>query len=143
MDANRSMCREAGAADRGRRTLLKSTQGLAAAGALGSIAWIMPEPASAAALIRAKRDAMTPDQVGNLTALLDKIKPSVSATGFSSERSGRNDAFVDAVAATNVRHTIDELRRRSEVLAGLEKDGKVTMVGAMYHLNNGKADFFA
>jgi len=103
----------------------------------------MPEPASAAALIRAKRDAMTPDQVGNLTALLDKIKPSVSATGFSSERSGRNDAFVDAVAATNVRHTIDELRRRSEVLAGLEKDGKVTMVGAMYHLNNGKADFFA
>lgn len=81
-------------------------------------------------------------KLGNLTGLLDKIKPSVDATQFSGERSSKNDAFVDAVAATNVKHTIDDIRRRSDVLAGLEKDGKIKMVGAMYHLADGKVEFY-
>jgi len=75
--------------------------------------------------------------------LLEKIKPAVEATKFDGERSSKNDAFVDAVAATNVRHTIDEIRRRSDVLAGLEKDGKIKIVGSMYQLVGGKVDFYA
>jgi len=82
-------------------------------------------------------------KLGNLTGLLDKIKPAVEATKFDGERSSKNNAFVDAVAATNVRHTIEEIRHRSDVLAGLEKDGKIKIVGSMYHLSGGVAEFYA
>jgi carbonic anhydrase len=82
-------------------------------------------------------------KLGNLTGLLDKIKPAVEATQYAGERSSKNDAFVDAVAKTNVRLTIDAIRRRSEVLAGLEKDGKIKVAGSMYHLVGGRVEFFA
>ena len=82
-------------------------------------------------------------KLGNLTGLLDKIKPAVDATSFNGERSSKNDAFVDAVAATNVRHTVEAIRHRSEVLAGLEKDGKIKIVGSMYHLVGGKVEFYS
>jgi len=236
----------------GRRAMIKSTLGLAALGAMGIAPLLLPGLAEAAALTKAQRDAMTPDQViamlkqgnerfragkfdthdylaqkrasaagqypaavilscidsrapaeiicdagigdtfnarvagnianddllgsmefacavagaklvlvmghtacgaikgaidgaklGNLTGLLEKIKPAVEATKFDGERSSKNDAFVDAVAATNVHHTIDEIRRRSDVLAGLEKDGKIKIVGSMYQLVGGKVDFYA
>jgi carbonic anhydrase len=81
-------------------------------------------------------------KLGNLTGLLDKIKPAVTATQFSGERTSKNDAFVDAVAATNVRQTVQDIRRRSEVLAGMEKDGKIKIVGSMYHLAGGKVEFY-
>ena len=80
-------------------------------------------------------------RLGNLTGLLDKIKPSVAATPFDGARTAKNDAFVDAVAKTNVQQTIADIRRHSKVLAGLEKDGKITIAGAMYNLVGGKVDF--
>ena len=39
-------------------------------------------------------------QLGNLTALLAKIRPAVEATHYTGERSAKNYAFVDAVART-------------------------------------------
>ncbi|MBV8156515.1 MAG: carbonic anhydrase, partial [Dyella sp.] len=89
------------------------------------------------------KGAIDSAKLGNLTGLLEKIKPAVEATKFDGERSSKNDAFVNAVAATNVRHTIDEIRRRSDVLAGLEKDGKIKIVGSMYQLVGGKVEFFS
>ena len=80
-------------------------------------------------------------KLGNLTGLLEKIKPAVAATQYDGERSSKNDAFVDAVAKTNVRQTIDEIRQRSDVLVGLETDGKIKIVGAMYNLVGGLVEF--
>ena len=80
-------------------------------------------------------------KLGNLTGLLDKIKPSIQATQYAGERSSKNDAFVDEVAKTNVRLTLDAIRRRSEVLARLEKDGKIKLAGSMYHLMGGRVEF--
>jgi carbonic anhydrase len=59
-------------------------------------------------------------ELGHLTALLGKIKPAISATTFTGERTAKNPDFVDAVAATNVRRTVDVIRqrRRVEVLGG-------------------------
>ena len=79
-------------------------------------------------------------ELGHLTALLDKIKPAVAATTFSGVRTSKNDVFVDAVAATNVRRTVDEIRARSSVLSGLEKDGKIKIVASMYHLVGGRVE---
>lgn len=81
-------------------------------------------------------------QLGNLTGLLSKIKPAVSATRYEGERTSKNAEFVDEVAKTNVRLTIDEIHRRSAVLAALEKDGKIKTVGSMYRLVGGQVDFF-
>jgi carbonic anhydrase len=81
-------------------------------------------------------------ELGHLTELLHKIKPAVPATTYGGERSSRNGAFVDEVAATNVRRTVAEIRARSSVLAGLEKDGKIAIVGSMYHLQGGRVEFF-
>jgi carbonic anhydrase len=81
-------------------------------------------------------------QLGNLTGLLNKIKPAVNATHYEGERAGKNGEFVDAVAKTNVQLTIGAIRERSAVLAGLEKDGKIKIVGSMYRLAGGRVDFF-
>jgi carbonic anhydrase len=80
-------------------------------------------------------------ELGRLTGLLDKIKPAISATTYSGERSSKNDGFVDAVAKTNVQQTINEIRKGSDVLSSLEKEGKLKIVGSMYHLNGGKVEF--
>ncbi|CAB3787009.1 carbonic anhydrase family protein [Paraburkholderia fynbosensis] len=80
-------------------------------------------------------------QLGNLTGLLAKIKPAIDATQYEGKRTGSNIEFVDKVARANVQNTIDDLRKRSEILASMERDGKIKMVGAMYHLNNGKVEF--
>ena len=82
-------------------------------------------------------------ELGHLTALLNQIKPAIPATVFTGERTSKNDLFVDAVAATNVRRTADALRARSNVLAGLEKDGKIKIVPSMYHLVGGRVEFLA
>ena len=80
-------------------------------------------------------------ELGHLTGLLNKIKPAVAATAYAGERSGKNATFVDAVAKTNVLQTVGEIRERSSVLSSLEKDGKIKIVGSMYHLVGGKVEF--
>ena len=82
-------------------------------------------------------------QLGNLSGLLNKIRPAVDVTRFDGERTAKNDAFVDEVAKSNVRLTVSAIRQRSDVLAGLEKEGKIKIVGSMYHLVGGRVEFFA
>jgi carbonic anhydrase len=82
-------------------------------------------------------------QLGHLTGLLDKIKPAVPATKYEGDRTSKNDAFVDAVAKTNVMRTVEQIRRQSSVLAGLESSGKIKIAGSMYHLDGGRVEFFS
>ena len=82
--------------------------------------------------------------LGLLTGLLEKIKPAVNAVKTPSEESLRNSKnidFVDEVAAMNVSLTIDEIRNRSKVLAEMESDGEIKLVGAMYNVASGKVTF--
>src|SRR5277367_2667543 len=81
-------------------------------------------------------------QLGNLTGLLNKIKPAVDATHYEGERTSKNAEFVDEVATTNVRLTVGAIRKHSDVLASLEKDGKIKIVVSMYRLVGGRVDFF-
>lgn len=82
-------------------------------------------------------------QLGHLTGLLDVIKPAVEATKYTGDRSGKNAQFVDAVARTNVQLTVEAIRKNSPILAGLEKEGKIKIVGSMYDLSNGMLTFMA
>lgn len=88
----------------------------------------------------AVKGAIDDVKLGNLTGLLEEIKPAVEATEYDGDRNGENAEFVDMVAANNVRRAMDEIRDESEVLATLEKEGKIKIVGAMYHLNNGRLE---
>jgi carbonic anhydrase len=81
--------------------------------------------------------------MGNLTGLLARIKPAISATKFDGERSSKNAAYVDAVARTNVRLALDNIRRRSPILEDLEKKGSIQIAGAMYDLTTGNVEFVA
>lgn len=79
--------------------------------------------------------------LGNLTGLLARIKPAISATKFEGEKSSKNAAYVDAVARTNVTLTLAEIRRRSPILEELEKKGSIQITGAMYELATGMVSF--
>jgi carbonic anhydrase len=80
-------------------------------------------------------------ELGNLTALLAKIRPAVEATHYTGERSSKNYAFVDAVGRTNVSMTITNIREKSPVLRDLESSGSIKIVGSMYNLETGIVEF--
>jgi len=91
----------------------------------------------------AVKGAIDDVEMGNLTGLLARIKPAISATKFSGEKSSKNAAYVDAVARTNVLLGLAGIRRRSPVLADLEKKGSIQIVGGMYDLATGSLEFLS
>jgi carbonic anhydrase len=87
------------------------------------------------------KGAIANAELGNLTGLLAKIKPSVEATEYGGERSANNYDFVDAVARKNVEVTMTDIRKSSPVLAELESSGAIKIAGAMYNLKTGAVQF--
>ncbi len=90
----------------------------------------------------AVKGAIANAQLGNLTGLLDKIKPAIEKTNYSGERKASNYDFVDAVARKNVELTVENIRLNSPVLKELEDKKKIKIVGSMYHLEGGRVEFF-
>jgi len=83
-------------------------------------------------------------KMGNLTILLDKIKPAVEAVkepSDSSLRNSKNIDFVNEVAVKNVHMTIENTRKMSPVLKEMEDQGEIKIVGAMYHISTGEVVF--
>jgi carbonic anhydrase len=84
-------------------------------------------------------------KMGNLTAMLSKIKPAVNAVTSPQDTSIRNSSnldFVDNVSAKNVQLTIDRILEESPVLAEMQNKGEVQIVGAMYDINTGVVNFY-
>lgn len=81
-------------------------------------------------------------KMGNLTTLLDKITPAIEREKTITEnRDGSNIIFVNKVAVENVLHTIDRIKKESQIINDLESEGKIKIVGAMYDVETGKVDF--
>jgi len=83
-------------------------------------------------------------RLGNLTTLISKIKPAVQAVTQPedpADRTSQNLQFVDEVAETNVRLTMDNIRRLSPVLKVMEEDGEIIIAGAMYDISSGDVRF--
>ena len=80
-------------------------------------------------------------QLGNLTALLAKIRPAIEATQDKGERTAKNYAFVNPVARQNVLMTIANIQERSSVLRDLESNGSIKVAGSMYNLETGIVEF--
>lgn len=81
-------------------------------------------------------------KLGNLTTLLDKIKPAVAMSqDFDGEKTSANPAYVKYVAENNVRLSLSNIRHRSPILKGMEDDGEIKIVGAFYRLTDGTLEF--
>jgi carbonic anhydrase len=76
-------------------------------------------------------------ELGNITTLLDKIQPAVSAVDEE-----MSDAKVEKVAAVNVKLSIERVRNESSILAELEAAGEIEIVGAMYDVTTGAVSFY-
>jgi carbonic anhydrase len=82
-------------------------------------------------------------ELGNLTALLSRIKPAVEQVpGDIQPRDSKNLEFVDKVAEANVRLVMKQIRERSPVLRDMLDQGKIRLVGGMYDLSTGSIRFF-
>jgi carbonic anhydrase len=82
-------------------------------------------------------------RLGNLTLLLARFGNAIAATEFTGEKSTKNAAYVDAVATTHVRQTLQLIRDRSPVMRGLEQEGRIRIVGSMYDLATGRVTLVA
>ena len=84
-------------------------------------------------------------ELGNLTAMLSKIKPAVKSVPEpkdESQRNSNNIEFVNKVAEKNVHLTINNIKDQSPILQEMEKNGEVKIVGAMYNVASGAVTFF-
>ena len=81
-------------------------------------------------------------ELGNLTQLLEKIKPAIlNETDTLSNRNATNLEFVKNVTALNVVNTMDRIRNESPIIARLEKEGSIKIMGGIYDVETGKVNF--
>lgn len=84
-------------------------------------------------------------QLGNLTAMLGKIKPAVDAVTEpvdASRRHSKNLDFVNAVSKKNVELAIERIHAESPILSEMETNGEIMIIGGMYDTNTGIVTFF-
>ncbi|MDX1349543.1 MAG: carbonic anhydrase family protein [Putridiphycobacter sp.] len=78
-------------------------------------------------------------ELGNITALLSKITPSVDKV--HPDKTALTSQEVEEVAIANVKHSIDEIRLQSPILAAMEQAGEIEIVGANYSVETGEVTF--
>ncbi len=81
-------------------------------------------------------------KLGNLTTLLQKIKPAVAMNqNYAGDKTTANEAYVREVAKTNVLNTVAYIRKNSPILREMEQKGEIKIVGAFYTLTKGELLF--
>ncbi len=79
-------------------------------------------------------------RMGNLTTLLNKIRPAVDDTKTSGERKSSNTAFVEDVAVRNVVLALESIPQRSPILKEMIDNKAIGIVGGIYDVSTGKVD---
>jgi carbonic anhydrase len=82
-------------------------------------------------------------EMGNLTALLSKIRPAVDdETTVNENRTSTNSEFVEKVANINVKRTIRSILERSPILKEMVESGKIGIIGGSHEISTGVVTFF-
>ena len=79
-------------------------------------------------------------ELGNITPLLNKIKPVVDAVNI--EPGNMHDDVIEDVAQLNVGLSINRIRKESQILLDMEDNGEIEIVGAMYDVETGLVEFY-
>lgn len=81
-------------------------------------------------------------ELGNLTGMLENLKPAVNAvTDITSNRTSSNVEFVQKVSEMNVKLTISKILDESDVLKKMYEDKEIDIVGGSYDVQNGAVIF--
>lgn len=82
-------------------------------------------------------------EMGNLTALLAKIRPAVDdETGTADNRNSGNSEFVERVASINVTRSMKSIMERSSILRDMIEGGQVGLVGGIHDIGSGLVTVF-
>ncbi len=76
---------------------------------------------------------------GHITALLDRIRPSIAKAMLKDEG---DHIFNDNAAYANVENSLEEILTRSEIVNELFKKGEIGIIGGVYNIETGQVDFF-
>ncbi len=79
-------------------------------------------------------------ELGNITPLLNKIKPAVSL--IEAKNGEMNAEAIEEVSVENVKISISRIREESPILAEMERNGEIEIVGSMYDVSSGNVEFF-
>ena len=82
-------------------------------------------------------------EMGNLTALLSKIRPAVDDETLTKEnRNSNNSVFVENVATINVKRTVKSIMQRSPILKEMIESGQIGIVGGTHDISTGEVTFY-
>lgn len=82
-------------------------------------------------------------EMGNLTALLSKIRPAVDDEAVTKEkRNSGNPVFVENVATINVKRTVKSITERSSILKEMIESGQIGTVGGTHDISTGEVKFY-
>jgi carbonic anhydrase len=82
-------------------------------------------------------------EMGNLTALLTKIRPAVDDENTVTEdRNSGNPVFVEKVSTINVKRTVKAIMERSPILKEMIEKGQIGIVGGTHDISTGEVEFY-
>lgn len=83
-------------------------------------------------------------EMGNLTALLTKIRPAVDDEKTITEnRNSNNTEFVEKVATINVTRTVKAIMERSPILKEMLNNKEIGIVGGTHDITTGIVSFYS
>jgi carbonic anhydrase len=81
--------------------------------------------------------------LGNITALLNKIKPAIDReTETTTERNGNNKYFLQNVTKNNVFITVKKIKEQSSILLEMEQTNQIKIIGALHDIDTGQVNFY-
>ncbi len=81
--------------------------------------------------------------LGNITALLNKIKPAIDQeTETTTERNGNNKSFLKNVTENNVFITVKKIKEQSSILHEMEQTKQIKIVGGLHDIDTGQVIFY-
>lgn len=80
-------------------------------------------------------------ELGNLTQMLNKIKPALQRVTDEVVRDSSNIFFVNKVVQKNIEYSLEQIPQRSPVLKELVDSGAIKIIGATYDIENGEVTF--
>ena len=81
--------------------------------------------------------------LGNITGLLEKIKPAIEQeTETKTGRNEKNETFLRNVTVNNVFITVKKVKERSDILREMEESGEIKIIGGLYDVDTGQVTFF-
>jgi len=82
-------------------------------------------------------------EMGNLTALLTKIRPAVDdETTTKENRNSSNEEFVENVSTINVKRTVKAISERSPILKEMIESGQIDIIGGSHNIATGEVTFY-